>query len=68
MKSTAEIGSYLKQLRLEKRMSREDLAAAVGASTSAIAMYELGERMPRDEMKLKIANFFGKSIESIFFN
>lgn len=68
MKSTAEIGSYLKQLRLEKRMSREDLAAAVGASPSAIAMYELGERMPRDEMKLKIANFFGKSIESIFFN
>lgn len=68
MKNTFEIGSKLKKMRIAKGMTREELSAALGASPSAIAMYELGERIPRDEMKLKIANFFGESIESIFFN
>ncbi len=47
--------------------SRENVAKAIGVSTSAIAMYETGARIPRDETKRKIAAYYGKSVEEIFF-
>ena len=37
---------------------REEVAAAVGVSLSAIAMYENGERVPRDETKIKLADYY----------
>lgn len=67
MKNSKKIGAEIKRLREAKELSREDLADKLGASPSAIAMYELGERIPRDEMKVKIADFFGVSLESLFF-
>ena len=30
-------------------------------------MYENGERIPRDETKIKIAAYYGKTVEEIFF-
>lgn len=47
--------------------SRENVAKAIGVSTSAIAMYETGARIPRDETKRRIAEYYGKSVEEIFF-
>lgn len=47
---------------------REEVAAAVGISLSAIAMYETGERTPRDEIKVRLANFYGKTVQELFFN
>lgn len=64
--SAKEIGLRIKRLRENKNMSREDLASKIGTSLSAVGMYELGERIPRDEYKAKIANIFETSIESIF--
>lgn len=61
-----KIGEKLKDLRGVR--SREELANSLGISISAIAMYEKGERIPRDEIKLKYAKFFKKSVESIFFD
>lgn len=61
-----KIGQRLIELRGEK--SRQEVADAIGVSVSAITMYELGERMPRDEVKKKIAEYYGKSVQSIFFN
>ena len=52
-------------LRGEK--SREEVAKAVGISTSALAMYETGGRVPRDEIKMALANYYGKSVSEIFF-
>lgn len=60
------IGERLFHLRGE--ISREKLAMAVGVSVSAIAMYENGERIPRDAIKIKLANFYGKSVQEIFFD
>ena len=60
------IGKKLAELRGEK--TQEEVAVAVGISTSALSMYECGERIPRDTIKIKLANFFGKSVQEIFFD
>lgn len=57
----------LKQLRMKANKSRKEVAAAVGVSASSIAMYEQGERIPRDETKIALAKYFKTSVASIFF-
>ena len=65
MKSIQEIGAELRTLRGDK--TREEVAAAVGVSASAIAMYELGERIPRDEVKVALSSYYGKPVGALFF-
>lgn len=52
-------------LRGEK--SRAEVARAVGISYSALAMYERGERVPKDDIKVKLAKYFKTTVASIFF-
>ena len=61
------IGEKIKNLREKNNISRENLANAVEISQSALSMYENGQRIPRDEVKLRIARFFNTSIEELFF-
>ena len=58
-----KVAERLQRLRGER--SREEVAKAVGVSISAIAMYENGERIPRDGIKLKIAEYYQKSVKEI---
>lgn len=60
------VSERLIKARGDKR--REEVAAAVGVSLSAIAMYENGERVPRDETKIKLADYFGMTVQELFFN
>ena len=60
-----EIGKRLRELRGEKPQA--ETANALGISTSALSMYECGSRIPRDEIKIRIAKYYGKTIEEIFF-
>ncbi len=60
-----EIGIRLKKLRNDK--TQADVANAIGITTMAISQYENGERIPRDEIKIKLAEYFGVSIESLFY-
>ena len=60
-----KIGERLRALRGEA--SADETAKAVGVSTSALFMYERGERVPRDEIKIKLAYHYGESVESIFY-
>ena len=60
------IGMKLTELRGEKQQL--EVADAIGISRSALSMYEAGERIPRDEIKVKLARYYGCSIESIFFS
>lgn len=60
-----KIARILVDLRDDK--SRAEVAAALNLSVSAVAMYENGDRIPRDETKLKIAEYYGKSVEEIFY-
>lgn len=55
----------LRMLRGER--TQEEIANEVGVTKSAWAMYERGERTPRDEIKVKIAKYFGVSVEDLFF-
>lgn len=59
------IGSKIRNLRGTE--SQQTLATKLGISKSALAMYERGERIPRDEVKMRIAQYFNVSLEEIFF-
>lgn len=57
-----------KLLKARGNKKRADVASDVGISLSAIAMYEIGARVPRDEIKVKLANYYGVSVQELFFN
>lgn len=58
-------GEKIRALRGERTQSA--VAEAVGITKSALAMYERDERRPRDEVKIKLANYFGCSVSEIFY-
>lgn len=59
------VGENLRELRGEK--SQAEVANAVNISVSALSMYEQDQRIPRDEVKIRLAEYFNVSIESLFF-
>lgn len=61
------IGKKIKELREANNISREFFCEEVGISLSALSMYETGQRIPRDEIKLSIARCLKTSIEALFF-
>ena len=60
-----KIGAKLKELRGDK--SLQEVSEDLGISQSALSMYENGERIPRDEIKIKIASYYDTSIEALFY-
>lgn len=59
------IGRKLRTLR--GNLDAKTVADALGISTSALFMYERGERIPRDQIKKRISQYFGESVDEIFF-
>lgn len=59
------IGQRLTALRGTR--TRQEVAKAAGISVSALAMYELGKRVPRDEIKVSLARYYSTTVETIFF-
>ncbi len=47
--------------------TRQEVASAVGISLSALSMYENGQRVPRDEIKVALANYYGKTVQELFY-
>lgn len=45
---------------------RATVARAVGISLSAITMYETGKRVPRDEIKVRLADYYNTSVKELF--
>lgn len=60
-----DIGKKLKKLRGDKSIG--EVANAIGVAPSTISMYENGERVPRDSIKIKLAQYYNLSIEELFF-
>ena len=58
-------GKKLRELR--GNQSARDVANAVDISESALLMYERGERNPRDDIKLRLAEYYGVGIGDIFY-
>lgn len=60
-----EIGRRLRELRKGRPM--QEVATANGISVSALSMYEGGQRIPRDEVKIRLAKYYRTKIEKLFF-
>lgn len=56
-----------KLISMRGAKTREEAAAGIGISVSALTMYELGRRMPRDDIKIRIAEYYGTSVGKLFF-
>jgi len=61
-----ETGERLRELRANR--GQAEVAEAIGVSTMAISQYETGKRIPQDKIKVKLARYFGQSVESLFYN
>ncbi len=61
-------GNKIKTARQEKGQSQYEMAEEIGITKSALAMYERDERIPRDEVKIKIAQYAGTTVGALFFN
>ena len=64
--NTADMGRKLAVLRGNKTL--EQVSRDLGISKSALAMYESGKRIPRDQVKVRISEYYNKSVPYIFFN
>ena len=62
-----KIGAILVDLRIQKGKTVTEAAKDLEISTSALSMYENGERIPRDNIKIRIATYYNKSVAAIFF-
>lgn len=58
-------GKRLIELRGNK--SQAEVAKGIGIATSTLGMYETQQRTPRDPIKIAIANYYGKTVQDIFF-
>lgn len=56
-------GKRLKKIRETNNMLQSDLAKKINLSSSAVSMYELGERDPDTETLKKIADIFNVSTD-----
>lgn len=49
----------IKELRLNRKLTTDDVASSIGVSGSAYRNYERGERSPSFEILVKLADFYG---------
>lgn len=61
------VAENLKELRQKKGLTQTEIAEVLGISTAAWSMYESGRRVPRDDLKVQIAKYFGRTVQTIFF-
>ena len=57
-----------KLVAMRGKKTQAEVAKSIGISKSSLAMYETGQRVPRDEIKLALANYYGATIQDIFFS
>ena len=53
-------------VELRGNRSRELVSDAINVSVSAISMYENGQRIPRDEIKVRLADYYGTTVQDLF--
>ncbi len=63
-----KLGNNLRRLRFEKdEMTQQALANAVGVTRLTIHSIEKGKFVPSTLLALKLARFFGKPVEEVFY-
>ncbi|HWR62541.1 MAG TPA: helix-turn-helix transcriptional regulator [Clostridia bacterium] len=58
-----DLGDRLKQLREEKKLTRDDLASELNVSYSAVSKYETNVRFPDKGTLIRLADFFDVSVD-----
>lgn len=58
----------LYEMRKKRGETQEQVAAAVGISSSAYNAYETGQRTPRDDVKARIAKHYNRTVQFLFFS
>ncbi len=61
-----EVGNNLRRLRREADLTQEDLARGLGVTRQTIIAIENGRYLPSIGLALKMARFFGRPMEHIF--
>lgn len=61
------IAGKLVKLRNEKNISQSQVAESLGLTRAAISQYESGQRIPSDEIKIKLSNYYGVTVQELFF-
>ena len=59
-------GEKMREMRGSR--TQEEMARMLGITKSSYAMYERGERIPRDEVKVRISRLLGISVQALFFD
>ena len=59
-------GKRLVELRNGK--SQAKVAKEVGMAASTLGMYETEQRVPRDTIKIRLANYYGTTVQKIFYD
>lgn len=63
-----ELGNNLRKLRFSRgEMTQEALAQSVGVTRQTIISLEKGKYVPSTLLALKLARFFEKPVEAIFY-
>ena len=60
------IGSKLVILRGNR--SQKEVADSIGISVSALSMYETNNRVPRDSVKIRLADYSNVTVQELFFD
>ncbi len=57
------LSKRIKLLREEQSLNQSQLAEKLNIAVSSISQYESGDRIPSDDIKIKIANYFDVSLD-----
>ena len=60
-----DIGSKIKELRIEKNLTQEELAAELGVTAAAVSKWENGYTLPDILMLCALADFFGVTADEL---
>jgi Predicted transcriptional regulators len=59
------MGDRLRELRLQRKISQEEVARHIGITRSAYSHYEINNRQPVYETLIKLAAFFDVSLDYV---
>lgn len=62
------IGERLRDLRIKKRKTLMEVSRETGIGQTALSNYEAGARIPRDEAKIILAQYYRVPITKLFFD
>lgn len=59
------IGENIRRLRIERRMTQEQLAEILNVTNAAVSKWERGDSFPDITMLFPIADYFGVSVDAL---